>query len=62
MAVPKKRAGRSAQGHRRSHWKATVPTTAKCANCGEAKLSHTVCTLCGHYDKDKPASNKLKEE
>jgi large subunit ribosomal protein L32 len=62
MAVPKKRTGKCAQGHRRSQWKATLPTTAKCANCGESKLSHTVCEVCGHYGKDKPASIKLKEE
>lgn len=61
MAVPKKKTGRSAQGHRRSHWKATVPTTSKCENCGETKIAHTVCSLCGHYGK-KPASKKLTEE
>ena len=27
MAVPKKRTGHSAQGHRRSNWKATKPDT-----------------------------------
>ena len=30
MAVPKKRTGHSAQGHRRSNWKATKPETTKC--------------------------------
>ena len=29
MAVPKKRTGHSAQGHRRSNWKATKPETTK---------------------------------
>jgi len=61
MAVPKKKAGRSAQGHRRSHWKATAPSLAKCENCGEARLTHTVCSFCGYYNK-KPASIKLREE
>lgn len=61
MAVPKKRTGKSAQGHRRSKWKAEIPTIAKCQNCGESKLSHTVCGLCGYYGKE-PASKKLKEE
>jgi large subunit ribosomal protein L32 len=49
MAVPKKRTGHSAQGHRRSNWKATKPETTKCTNCGELALTHTVCTACGYY-------------
>ena len=57
MAVPKKRTGHSAQGHRRSNWKATKPETTKCPNCGETKLAHTVCTACGYY-KGKAVSIK----
>ena len=61
MAVPKKRTGHSAQGHRRSNWKATKPETTKCPNCGETVLTHTVCTACGTY-KGKPVSIKDKVE
>lgn len=57
MAVPKKRTGHSAQGHRRSNWKATVPETTTCKNCGELTLTHTVCTACGYY-KGKAVSIK----
>ena len=57
MAVPKKRTGHSAQGHRRSNWKATKPETTKCPNCGETVLTHTVCTECGYY-KGKAVSIK----
>ncbi len=57
MAVPKKRTGHSAQGHRRSNWKATKPTTTKCPTCGATVLAHTVCTECGSY-KGKPVSLK----
>ena len=57
MAVPKKRTGHSAQGKRRSNWKATKPTTVKCPNCGAVALAHTVCTACGTY-KGKPVSKK----
>ena len=60
MAVPKKRVGHSAQGHRRSNWKATVPETTTCKNCGELVLTHTVCTACGFY-KDKAVSIKSAE-
>ena len=59
MAVPKKRTGHSAQGHRRSNWKATRPTTTKCPNCGATVLTHTVCTECGTY-KGQPVSLKDK--
>ena len=57
MAVPKKRTGHSAQGHRRSNWKATKPEVTICTNCGEPVLTHTVCTACGHY-KGKAVSLK----
>lgn len=57
MAVPKKRTGHSAQGHRRSNWKATKPEVTKCSNCGEVVLTHTVCTACGYY-KGKAVSIK----
>lgn len=57
MAVPKKRTGHSAQGKRRSNWKASKPTLTKCPNCGQAVLAHTVCTACGTY-KGKPVSLK----
>ena len=61
MAVPKKRTGHSAQGHRRSNWKATKPETSKCPNCGETVLTHTVCTACGTY-KGQPVSLKDRVE
>lgn len=49
MAVPKKRTGKSAQAKRRANWKATVPATTKCSNCGAVVLTHTVCPECGSY-------------
>jgi len=68
MAVPKKRTGHSAQGKRRSNWKATKPTLTTCPNCGQAVLAHTVCTACGTYKgkpvrlKDQAATTEVKEE
>ena len=61
MAVPKKRTGHSAQGHRRSNWKALKPETTKCPNCGATVLTHTVCTACGTY-KGQPVSLKDRKE
>lgn len=60
MAVPKKRTGHSAQGHRRSNWKASKPETTTCQKCGETVLTHTVCTACGFY-KGKAVSIKSPE-
>jgi len=59
MAVPKKRTGHSAQGKRRSNWKATKPTLTTCPNCGQKVLAHTVCTACGQY-KGKVVSRKAE--
>lgn len=61
MAVPKKRTGHSAQGKRRSNWKATKPETTVCSNCGQPALTHTVCTACGYY-KGQPVSLKDRVE
>ncbi len=49
MAVPKKRLGRSDQGHRRAHWKAKALAFNTCPNCGSPKENHTVCGVCGFY-------------
>ena len=59
MAVPKKRTGHSAQGKRRSNWKATKPEITKCPSCGATVLTHTVCTACGQY-KGKVVSKKAE--
>ena len=61
MAVPKKRTGHSAQGKRRSNWKAAKPELTTCPNCGAKALTHTVCTACGTY-KGQPVSLKDKAE
>ncbi len=58
MPVPKKRLGHSDQGHRRSNWKATVPTLTTCPQCGQRKLTHTLCEACGYY-KGKKVSEKF---
>lgn len=52
MAVPKRKMSRSNTRHRRSQWKASVPTLVKCPNgaCREQKLPHVACPSCGQYD------------
>jgi large subunit ribosomal protein L32 len=35
---------------RRSHHALTPQAYSECANCGELKRPHHVCSHCGHYD------------
>ncbi len=50
MAVPKKRTSKSRKNMRRSH-DAIQYTAAveSCPACGELKLRHHVCEVCGNY-------------
>ena len=51
MAVPKRKMSRSNTRHRRSQWKASVPTLVTCAKaaCKAQHLPHTACPECGQY-------------
>ncbi len=50
MAVPKKKSSPSRMGMRRSPQALSSAAHADCANCGELKRPHHVCSHCGHYD------------
>ncbi|WP_184011913.1 50S ribosomal protein L32 [Rubricella aquisinus] len=50
MAVPKSKITRMKRGFRRSHDALTAFNPNECANCGELKRPHHVCSACGHYD------------
>ena len=49
MAAPRRKAGKSRKGMRRSHLSLKRQTGVKCSNCGEAVLGHRVCSSCGFY-------------
>ncbi|MBL0942359.1 MAG: 50S ribosomal protein L32 [Alphaproteobacteria bacterium] len=49
MAVPKRKTSKSKRNMRRAHDSLTVVQSAECSNCGSRKLSHHVCSSCGHY-------------
>ena len=49
MAHPKRRQSKTRTLKRRTHDKAVAPTLAKCPNCGEWYVYHTVCPSCGYY-------------
>ena len=50
MAVPKKKVSRARRDKRRSSvWKLEAPSLSKCTQCGELKMPHRVCPVCGYY-------------
>ncbi|RKN86563.1 50S ribosomal protein L32 [Paenibacillus ginsengarvi] len=49
MAVPFRKTSKSTRDKRRTHFKLSVPGMVKCDNCGELKLAHRVCKVCGTY-------------
>ncbi|NLT29217.1 MAG: 50S ribosomal protein L32 [Propionibacterium sp.] len=51
MAVPKRKMSRSNTRHRRSQWKAALPTLVTCTNpaCRAKHVPHTACPECGQY-------------
>ncbi|MDF3004603.1 MAG: hypothetical protein K0S22_1075 [Oscillospiraceae bacterium] len=50
MAVPKKKVSRARRDKRRSSvWKLDAPALSKCTQCGELKMPHRVCPVCGFY-------------
>ncbi len=50
MAVPKSKITRSKRGMRRAHQALVTGAHNECANCGELKRPHHVCSACGYYD------------
>ena len=57
MAHPKRKISKMRRDKRRTHYKATLPTLAKCSNCGAAYKYHRICPECGFY-RGKLAINK----
>lgn len=51
MAVPKGKISKQRRNTRRANWKIENPSTGRCPECGEPKLSHRACRKCGYYDK-----------
>ncbi len=48
---PKRKTSKARRNKRRSNvWKIQAPALVKCDKCGEYKLSHRVCRVCGYYN------------
>ena len=58
---PKRKHSKGRRDRRRAQDALTPTQVVACSNCGEKRLSHTVCPNCGFYDgkevvAQKPAS------
>ncbi len=49
MAHPKHKISKQRRDKRRTHYKATAPTTATCSNCSSTIQYHRICPECGFY-------------
>lgn len=47
--LPKRKLSKGRRDRRRSQDALQVANLVQCSNCGEMRLSHTVCPKCGHY-------------
>ena len=50
MAVPKKKVSKARRNSRRAHDSLATAIAVECADCGELKRPHHVCSACGYYD------------
>ena len=49
MAVQQNKVSKSRRNKRRSHDALSPANPDECPECGELKLPHHVCAVCGHY-------------
>lgn len=49
MAVPRNRMSNARKNSKRAHHAKTPKNMVACDNCGELRLSHTICAKCGAY-------------
>ena len=57
-----RRVSKTRKAKRRTHYKLSVPGMVICSNCGEYKLSHLVCPVCGYYNGRQVKEIKAKKE
>ncbi len=49
MAVPKQKNSKGRTRRRRANKKIEVKKLVKCSHCGNLKLAHNICPVCGFY-------------
>ncbi len=59
-ALPKQKLSRSRQGKRRAHQALIAPQLVLCSNCGNKRVPHTVCNVCGFYKDEQVVEVRQK--
>ncbi|HQN05211.1 MAG TPA: 50S ribosomal protein L32 [Anaerolineaceae bacterium] len=59
---PKRKLSKGRRDRRRAHDAIEGANLVQCANCGEMRLSHTVCPNCGHYQGREVIEMKKEEK
>ncbi len=59
---PKRKHTSGRRDRRRAHDALTPVNLVQCSNCGELRLSHTVCPSCGHYQGREVISVSKEEK
>lgn len=62
MPNPKRRHSKQRGRLRRTFYKVSENSLAKCPQCGKAKLPHRVCPHCGYYKGKEVVEIKTLEE
>lgn len=62
VPLPKRKLSKGRRDRRRAHDSLTPATLVQCSNCGEMRLSHTVCPNCGHYQGREVISKETKKK
>ena len=61
-SAQQRRVSKTRKLKRRTHYKLDMPGMVVCSNCGEYKLAHRVCPVCGYYNGRQVKEIKQKEE
>jgi large subunit ribosomal protein L32 len=59
--LPKRKLSRRRRNNRRSHDSLSLKHLVRCDNCGEYRMSHTVCPHCGYYKGEQVIEVKDEE-
>lgn len=59
---PKRKLSKGRRDRRRAQDAIQANNLVQCSNCGEMRLSHTVCPSCGHYQGREVVSMENEEK
>lgn len=59
---PKRKLSKGRRDRRRAQDAIQTSNLVQCSNCGEMRLSHTVCPSCGHYQGREVVNMETEEK